>query len=885
MEPKARFTWNMLYDCNYRCSYCFFEGKWEKYRAKTVYLSPEEWEWRWKRVSDKYGPPYLVITGGEPFIYPNFIEIIKRLMPICSHIDISTNSSGDLERFTEIIDPRPLKVSLALSYHPQFDNLEEFMQKLLFVRGRGFKGCVNLVAYPPFLKDIEHYKEKFASAGRILNIIPFFGEYKGVVYPPGYTQDERRLLGINDEWFKKVRKKGSVCSAGHRAALIFPDGKMARCGQLGEDNALGNFLDPNFKLMEDTIPCEAEFCPCAEGDIIPEEDRNDTGEKLIREQKKDSPSQAPIAKKGIYFTWDIHYKCNFRCPYCWFYKGWIDGGKRNIYLAPEEWFKHWKRIYDKYGQIHIEITGGEPFLYPDFIKIVEQLSRIHTIKITTNMSGDIETFVKKIDPNRVHLDLNFHPLFSEIGAFIKKTLLLKEAGFRAGVCYLAYPPQMKQIGSFKKRFEEAGINFALAAFWGEYAGKKYPDSYTQEEMDLIRPFLGDIDRIVYHLKGGSPKGKLCNAGHKYAVVQADGNIIRCGQLADKFIGSIFDEGLQLFNKPSPCEAQVCPCNEYINIVDEKDNLPEIKSPPDYRRGIAPHRVYFNWDITHECNYACSYCMFHGTGRKKEIVPTIYPGIDKLVEIWRGIYEKYGSCEILFSGGEPFVYPGFMDFIERLSRIHTLEFSTNFSWDPDDFINRIKPGRARIAASFHPEFTDFDTFFSKVLRIRKAGFEIWVNYVTYPPFLKNMSAFQEKFENSGITFSILPFGGDYGGKVYPEGYTQEELNYLNSLGTRVHVKETLDFAFNITKRNTRGKLCRMGQMYAKILPNGEATNCCVPGALRLGNIFDNTFSLLEKPFLCEQDNCHCWRCMLVGNEGFWLEHWPVPPDARLPYKQG
>jgi MoaA/NifB/PqqE/SkfB family radical SAM enzyme len=273
-------------------------------------------------------------------------------------------------------------------------------------------------------------------------------------------------------------------------------------------------------------------------------------------------------KRGLYFTWDIHYKCNFRCPYCWFYKGWAEASRRNIYLSPDEWMVHWNNIYKKYGSISIEITGGEPFLYPNFTQIVKKLSSIHTVKVTTNMSGDIETFVKEISPKIVNLDLNFHPLFAEIEPFLRKALLLKDAGFKIGVCYLAYPPQMKQMHGFRRRFEEAGINFALAAFWGEYQGKRYPDSYTEEEREFIRPFLGDFDRIVYHLRGESPKGKLCNAGHKYAVVQADGNVVRCGQIADKFIGNIMDEDFRLFEKPSPCEAEFCPCNEYGNLVDD-----------------------------------------------------------------------------------------------------------------------------------------------------------------------------------------------------------------------------------------------------------------------------------------------------------------------------
>lgn len=305
----------------------------------------------------------------------------------------------------------------------------------------------------------------------------------------------------------------------------------------------------------------------------------------------------------------------------------------------------------------------------------------------------------------------------------------------------------------------------------------------------------------------------------------------------------------------------------------------IKPPLDFRENIAPYRVFFNWEITHKCNYKCSYCAFGNASETKEPTPTIYPGIDKWIEVWHNIYERYGSCEIHFAGGEPFVYPEFMDLIEQLSEIHTMEFSTNLYWNPDDFIKRIKPGRARVGVSFHSEFVNFDTFFLKALEIKEAGFEVWANYVAYPPFMEGIDKYKDKFEQSGISMSILPFKGKCNNKEYPESYTKEEKDYLKKLGTAPNVEKTLDFAFVREKRNTKNKLCRMGQMYAKIHPNGEAFNCCVENALKLGNILDGTFSLLENPFLCEETDCPCWRCMLAGNEECWLEHWPVPPDAR------
>jgi len=305
----------------------------------------------------------------------------------------------------------------------------------------------------------------------------------------------------------------------------------------------------------------------------------------------------------------------------------------------------------------------------------------------------------------------------------------------------------------------------------------------------------------------------------------------------------------------------------------------IIKPPDYRKSILPHRVFFTWDITYKCNYKCSYCNY---GREKDAFTpanTVYPGIERLIEIWMKIYRRYGSCEIHFAGGEPFAYPGFMDFVESISEFHTWECSTNFYWDPEELIERIKPGRARIGVSFHPEFANFDNFLEKAVKLKKAGFEVWANYVAYPPFMGPMRVYKQKFADVGISMSILPFKGKYKGKNYPDEYTDDEREYLKSLGTEVWVKKTLDFTFGKKNSEKKGKLCRMGQMYARILSDGNVYSCCSKTARKLGNLFDGSFSLLEDPIICEDENCPCWKCMVVGEEDRWKDHWVVPADAR------
>ncbi len=266
-KPRVRFSWIIHYACNYRCPYCFYyEGAgWEILRERNIYLSPDEWLRHWERIYQSYGRCYIAITGGEPFTYPDFIELISRLSKMHYPINISTNSSGDFDFFVNSVSPE--RVSLSPSFHPEFDELSAFLEKIRLLRKYKFNGCINFLAYPPYLKDLKYYIKEFESIGESLKIIPFRGIYREVAYPMEYTDEERALIGLKTEWFDRVRKKGSICNAGKESGLLLPDGQVSRCGQLFYNCIIGNFFDLDFKLLDEPQTCPVERCPCNE-DIL-----------------------------------------------------------------------------------------------------------------------------------------------------------------------------------------------------------------------------------------------------------------------------------------------------------------------------------------------------------------------------------------------------------------------------------------------------------------------------------------------------------------------------------------------------------------------------------------------------------------------------------------
>jgi hypothetical protein len=55
---------------------------------------------------------------------------------------------------------------------------------------------------------------------------------------------------------------------------------------------------------------------------------------------------------------------------------------------------------------------------------------------------------------------------------------------------------------------------------------------------------------------------------------------------------------------------------------------------------------------------------------------------------------------------------------------------------------------------------------------------------------------------------------------------------------------------------KGRICRAGQIYAHILPDGQVVRCSFGGGPINKNFFDDSFSLLNEPSACTSEYCGC-----------------------------
>ena len=112
----------------------------------------------------------------------------------------------------------------------------------------------------------------------------------------------------------------------------------------------------------------------------------------------------------VYLTWDLTYDCNYSCSYCSLGKG-EDRARKPVTIVkdPGAWRGIWRDIYEKYGSAEVHLSGGEPFFYPEIMKIIEYLVEMHTFECSTNLYWDVDEFIKIVPPDRARVGTSYHP--------------------------------------------------------------------------------------------------------------------------------------------------------------------------------------------------------------------------------------------------------------------------------------------------------------------------------------------------------------------------------------------------------------------------------------------------------------------------------------------
>jgi hypothetical protein len=199
------------------------------------------------------------------------------------------------------------------------------------------------------------------------------------------------------------------------------------------------------------------------------------------------------------------------------------------------------------------------------------------------------------------------------------------------------------------------------------------------------------------------------------------------------------------------------------------------------------------------------------------------------------------------------------------------------------LKRITPNvkRFQVAASFHHEFTSFEEFAPKILKIRDLGYKVSIREVVEPHTFDFCIDLVKKFEDIGLLCELklrAHSGVDLRGKYPYTNYTPEMIEKLNQLrdsskwvaeeqawpydyrlfkydDTEQHLISEIDL-FNDMAHTFKGWKCKAGVNHLGVRSNGDVVRCWDvrgPG-ITLGNVYKNNFVLPTEDLICPVTWC-------------------------------
>ncbi len=259
-----RINWEITHHCSFGCSYCV--NRQVNKEIQAAKLSPDEIA----RCFEKTNKQWLIlITGGEPFEYPDFVAVCSALTQK-HHLQITSNlSSPEIMHFADTINPSQIFL-ISASFHAiqreKNASINDFTNKCQYLIEKGFPVLVNYLAHPDCFRRIAGDLQMLKDLQIETFVIPMRGVHQQLKYPEAYTREqwevmEPFLLDENIEKesaFSRLNFYARRCEAGSHYFFMNPKGDISRCASLQKKT--GNIFDGSFVYSVISRPCIAKNC-------------------------------------------------------------------------------------------------------------------------------------------------------------------------------------------------------------------------------------------------------------------------------------------------------------------------------------------------------------------------------------------------------------------------------------------------------------------------------------------------------------------------------------------------------------------------------------------------------------------------------------------------
>lgn len=257
--------------CNYSCVYCI-AGHGEVTKGRERHWSAT----RYAQIIDNmmHIPHKINVrlgVAGEFFLDKQLVDGAARLSHSnnVASVNLITNLSFRYHHYQKILEPyNQDKIAIVASFHPS--EIEDHAQWADVAQriSQDYDFSIVMVAFPPFLNDLERHYSTLKEKGLEVFIQPFIGFWEQKLYPQSYTDEEEALIksmmySRHDYEFLMKLKKPGLCNAGHTSLFVNPHGVVYPCGMGGYEQAIGDLSSsPDIKLKTRAMPCPFSQCQC-----------------------------------------------------------------------------------------------------------------------------------------------------------------------------------------------------------------------------------------------------------------------------------------------------------------------------------------------------------------------------------------------------------------------------------------------------------------------------------------------------------------------------------------------------------------------------------------------------------------------------------------------
>lgn len=308
-------------------------------------------------------------------------------------------------------------------------------------------------------------------------------------------------------------------------------------------------------------------------------------------------SDFKVAEVMLYTT------CNFNCGYC----GFVTTGavKNTEDMAPFKDRGYIDRVFQFFENNSTEdqkwilhLSGGEPLLMPN----AEYFSRKfiaagHKLALNTNLSLPVDRngWMEHNPPWGIDaLIVSLHQeALDRFDRLTERLRVLRERGYRLCVRMVAHPLFMDRFEELDEKLKQIDVSFTVNPLYSP----RYPKAYTEAQREKIIRHA-KVNYEVVRLNGGvDATGKTCFAGSRMLCLtlglSGGGKVYPCVNTSspDQEMGSIFENDIKLFSKPTPCLRQdkCCSCAIHFThgVVPWADDTEAQEAMLDgYKEGVA-----------------------------------------------------------------------------------------------------------------------------------------------------------------------------------------------------------------------------------------------------------------------------------------------------------